>query len=103
MIKFCFSCGNKLNYNYSPPKFCSNCGERISGSIEKPQKEESDVSLGEDETTESEIPQIEKLEYELDFGSDGIKKLGQIMGQRSSSVAKVARRRNLEDLKDDSF
>lgn len=99
MIKFCFSCGSKLNYNYNPPKFCSNCGQEINASSKKPPKNEEQVSLSEDETDESSVPKIEKLEYEVDMGMEGIKKLGQIMGEKSSSTARVARKRNLEDLK----
>jgi hypothetical protein len=97
MIKFCFSCGSKLDYKYSPPKFCSNCGQEVNASTKKPKEDVQNVTLAEEDAEE--IPQIEKLEYEIDIEENGIRKLGQIMGEKTSSTARIVKKRNLEDLK----
>ncbi len=88
---YCSSCGSKVEYSLNKPKFCSSCGEPLGvmsmakkitrrGSIGSPQEE-----VHGDETNYAHVPNIGKLEYDVDYDSD--KKLRTI---------------TLEDLKQDA-
>tara|TARA_R110001632_G_scaffold35298_2_gene89124 strand:+ start:1137 stop:1463 length:327 start_codon:yes stop_codon:yes gene_type:complete len=107
MTKFCFDCGNKLEYKFNPPNFCPNCGSNISGlKSEKggsiPTKETAPASseVSEDSegyTNANSIPRISKLEYEIeDFGADIQHTIGSIGGK--SAPAK--RKNNVKSLND---
>jgi predicted nucleic acid-binding Zn-ribbon protein len=109
-IKFCTNCGHKFEYKYSPPKFCSNCGEPIGEANNKitaktldepmPARTNKKISaLNEDETDAEYVPQINKLEFEIeDYGQS--LSLGDIFGQPTART--VARRqvRNLNQILD---
>lgn len=97
MTKFCFDCGHKLEYKFNPPNFCPNCGANISvpeGNSKTPKKSSVEpIKASEDAdgyTNSNAIPNISKLEYELeDFGADVQHTIGSIGGQSTPK-----RRRN---------
>ena len=75
--EYCPSCGAKNLYDLHRPKFCSSCGSNISSSEasisniiskQKPSVENIDVDDpgGEDIY---EVPQIDRLQYEVDISS----------------------------------
>lgn len=90
MIKFCSECGYKMTYNYSPPKFCSQCGvpTNFAGSqAEKPKPQkvaraEKIEAINDSETNAEYVPDISKLEYELeDYGNDFNHTIGSLGGK----------------------
>tara|TARA_R110002153_G_scaffold185294_5_gene338439 strand:- start:2427 stop:2741 length:315 start_codon:yes stop_codon:yes gene_type:complete len=88
MTKFCFHCGGKLEYSFSPPNFCSHCGQETGAKGEKKQKPslKSVVTRASEDSegyTNSEyIPSISKLEYEIeDFGSSTQQTIGSLGGK----------------------
>ena len=78
MIKFCSECGTKVEYKFSPPKFCSQCGapmgvatvnesKPLNRNVRASRKIEA---ISDNETDAEYVPDISKLEYEIDtFGS----------------------------------
>ena len=71
--KYCKSCGTKNQYVGSIPKFCSNCGDPMSDSsvakrvFKKSTTQESKAEvLKEDETDVHYVPNIAKLQYQVD-------------------------------------
>lgn len=73
-VKYCSECGNKIEYKYSPPKFCSNCGspfgqERKAQNATAPAKRVLGKSREVEEgfTDSSEVPNITRLDVEIEF------------------------------------
>tara|TARA_R110002153_G_scaffold104749_1_gene242840 strand:+ start:1588 stop:1911 length:324 start_codon:yes stop_codon:yes gene_type:complete len=104
MNKFCFECGTKLEYKFNPPNFCPSCGVSLkdgqSKKAEPAQAEESTRISKSSEDSEgytdaSYIPDISKLEYELeDFGASMQQTIGSLGGKqspkkRTSSIKKI--------------
>jgi len=103
MTKFCFDCGNKLEYKFNPPNFCPSCGTAISG--EKKDKAKTvtknvtakSIEDADGYTDASFIPSISKLEYELeDFGA----KVQQTIGSIGGKQAPKRRQKNIKDIND---
>ena len=110
MIKFCSECGVKVEFKFSPPKFCSSCGapfgapnneqtKTVNRNVNKPRKIQA---LAEDETDVDYVPNITKLEYEIDtfgveFGTQAT--IGSLMGKRPPSRKKV-NRKHIGDIRD---
>ena len=103
MIKFCSECGTKVEYKFSPPKFCSNCGapmgvstvnesKPINRNVESTRKIQA---ISESETDADHVPNISKLEYEIDtFGSEMVQNIGSLAGKK----APTKRTRNVKDI-----
>lgn len=101
MTKFCFDCGGKLEYSFSPPNFCPHCGKKTGAKGVKKQEPSSrhapaKASKDSDGYTNSEyVPDISKLEYELDdFGASVQQTIGSLGGKeapkrRRSSVKRL--------------
>lgn len=102
MIKYCSECGAKHEYKFSPPKFCSNCGAPM-GAVQKESKplnrnvtaSKKSKAINDEETDAEFVPQISKLEYEIeDFGASVQQTIGSLGGKRSptrreSSIKKI--------------
>ena len=91
MIKYCSECGAKHEYKFSPPKFCSNCGAPM-GTAQKESKplnkkiiaNEKSKAINDEETDAEFVPQISKLEYEIeDFGASVQQTIGSLGGKQS--------------------
>ena len=102
MIKYCSECGAKHEYKFSPPKFCSNCGAPmgVAQSESKPLNRNIATSkkskaINDEETDAEFVPNISKLEYEIeDFGASVQQTIGSLGGKpspnrRRSSIKKI--------------
>ena len=97
MTKFCFSCGDKLEYKFNPPNFCPVCGTQINASlntessVKTQETRQKKVSIDKEGYTDSkDVPQLTKLEYELeDFGTSAQQTIGSIFGKRAPTVRKT--------------
>ena len=106
MIKFCSECGVKVEYKFSPPKFCSSCGSPMGIAIANESKplnrnvrtQRKIEAIGEDETDAESVPQISKLEYEIDtFGSEYVQTMGSLLGKETPKK-RVIQKRDINDL-----
>lgn len=106
MIKFCSECGTKVEYKFSPPKFCSSCGAAMgiatvneSKPVNRNVKTSRKIEAISDSETDAEsVPQISKLEYELDtYGAEYNQTIGSI-GGKSAPVRRKKQVRNINDL-----
>ena len=102
MIKYCSECGAKHEYKFSPPKFCSNCGAPmgVAQNESKPLNRNVTASkkskaISDEETDAEFVPNISKLEYEIeDFGASMQQTIGSLGGKispkrRESSIKKI--------------
>ena len=102
MIKYCSECGAKHEYKFSPPKFCSNCGAPmgVAQNESKPLNRNTTASrkskaINDEETDAEFVPNISKLEYEIeDFGASVQQTIGSLGGKtspnrRRSSIKKI--------------
>jgi hypothetical protein len=108
---YCQNCGSKNEYRFTKPKFCSSCGQPLSGEVapqkktpkkEAPKKSRASESYGDldqDGTDIYEVPDISRLEYEIDVSSNGNFSLGSlfpnqpISSQQSAPTSKPKRGR----------
>lgn len=106
MIKFCSECGAKVEYKFSPPKFCSSCGAPMGvASVNESKPLNRNVraqrkieAIGEDQTDAESVPQISKLDYEIDtFGSEYVQTMGSLMGKEVPKK-RVIQRKNINDV-----
>ena len=78
---YCPECGYKNEYSIHPPKFCGGCGESLSvnsGKVAKPKLRSStprikQEALAEDETDSEFIPNLSKLDIDIDYNSASAK------------------------------
>lgn len=107
---YCTNCGSKITYSVAPPNFCSSCGEvigfNVSESKRQPQaqppeasqqpkyaslpkrkslRQRPEVALAEDETDIDYVPNISKLQYEIDIPKDNIKSFKDIVHEQKES------------------
>lgn len=106
MIKFCSECGTKVEYNFSPPKFCSQCGAPMgvatvneSKPLNRNVKASRKIEAISDNETDAEyVPDISKLEYEIDtFGSQYNQTIGSL-GGKSAPVRRDVKRRGIDEV-----
>lgn len=99
---FCTECGSKIQYSYSKPKFCSSCGHKIGSSAQLLKKSQSNVQeeqfLSEDETSIDELPDISRLQVDLEQYTDNVFTFGSLVGEESSKPS--TRRRGSRSLED---
>ena len=99
---FCTECGNKIEYSYSKPKFCSGCGSKFGGAslVDKKSNKipKNEESLAEDETSIDEVPDIKRLEVDLEQYNDNVFTFGSLAGDNSQQAA--SRRRGSSNLED---
>ena len=106
MIKFCSECGTKVEYKFSPPKFCFQCGtpmgvatvnesKPLNRNVKASRKIEA---ISDDETDAEYVPDISKLEYEIDtFGSQYNQTIGSL-GGKSAPVRRDIKRRGIDEV-----
>lgn len=99
---YCSHCGSKNTYSVSVPNFCSSCGTSLGSSSSKsketnpktkklsqsshpplPKKRSSmsreEISLADYETDMDYVPDISKLQYEIDIPKNNIKSFRDIV------------------------
>jgi|TARA_R110000824_G_scaffold18018_7_gene72046 hypothetical protein len=90
--EFCSSCGNKVEYSFSPPNFCGKCGASLNGG--KPARAASPVI--EEVTDQDHVPQLSQLQYDIDYEGAGSKslKLGDLATQQPAEESRGKRRKH---------
>jgi hypothetical protein len=90
--EFCPSCGNKIEYSFSPPNFCGKCGTSLRGG--QPAQASTPVAAQEP-TKEEAVPHISRLQYDIDYAGTGSKsiKLGDLANQQPDEESQGNRRR----------
>ena len=77
---YCTSCGSKIEYSLTKPKFCSSCGEPL-GSISHSKITKtravpnSNQASDGDSTSYAHVPNVSKLQYDVDYGDSSLRKL----------------------------
>jgi len=113
---FCTECGHKMGYSLAKPNFCSKCGAGTGSvaksSLSKPKKSllgrrsQSDFieeeSLAEDETSIDYVPDISRLDCDIEQYDENIFTLGSLAGKEDRKP-RVRNRgsKNLEDFIND--
>lgn len=110
---FCTECGHKMAYALAKPNFCSKCGSGTSAVVKssvsnkglsKPKFLGGDSvdDLSEDETSIDYLPEIQKLDFDVEQYDENIFTLGSLAG-RDDRKPRVRGRgsKNLEDFIDD--
>lgn len=108
---YCTECGAKSEYTVSAPKFCSSCGTPMGAESkklatakeDKPTKQRTNTppplpksrnqrrsmhreeSLADDETDFDYVPDISKLQYDIDVPQDNIKSFRDIIHEQKES------------------
>jgi len=102
---YCQHCGSKNEYSTVKPKFCSSCGQMLAGDYnEAKTSTQSKLSAfarkpvqqevhDEDGTDIYEVPDISRLEYDIEFEQDSRFTLGSIMPQQQDRTQKKKRGR----------
>ena len=98
MVKFCSECGSKVEYKFNPPKFCSNCGSPIGAAVAASQEQEPPPpmeqvgrmrkkikAVSDSETDAEHVPQLTRLEFEIDSYASHQDTIGSLLGNRPPS------------------
>ena len=68
-MKYCLHCGHKQELKSA--NFCSSCGEPLSGKVSTThQKSSKSKAISEDETDATSVPNIEKLDVDVELPSN---------------------------------
>jgi len=116
-IIFCPHCGSKSTYQFAMPNFCSKCGQaylsKSSANLkikktapddeedEENFEEDGDFDRSESFSNSSIVPNISRIQVELDFSTSEVKsfKFGEIFGENNSEQKfPIRRARNINDL-----
>jgi hypothetical protein len=82
---YCQKCGNGTEYSFDKPKFCSGCGSSftiapsIASKVIKSTPRITQIDEEEEIATER-VPNISKLEFDIDIKSNRGSKLNNLMG-----------------------
>jgi len=107
-VKFCSECGTKVEYNFSPPKFCSSCGAPLGIATvneSKPvdrqvQTTRASKPINDDETDADHVPNIRKLEYEIETNSSTFDLSNLVGGNQKAPSKHKTKTRSLNELTD---
>lgn len=82
---YCQKCGNGTEYSFDKPKFCSGCGSNFaiaSSFVPKVSKPAPRITQEEEEEEISveRVPNISKLDFDIDIRSNKGSKLNNLMG-----------------------
>lgn len=107
-MKFCTNCGTKHEYTIDVPKFCSNCGTPFGGAAvasKQPVKQivatqqKQPIQVNEDEEdADKEVPQITRLEVEIEIDSTPKIAFGNAKNARSFARDKATKPLTESDL-----
>lgn len=105
MIKYCSECGAKHEYKFSPPKFCPNCGSPmgVAQNETKPLNRNVETlrkskALSENETDAEFVPDISKLEYEIEDYGAGVQQTIGSLGGKSPPKKRKTNIKKLDDI-----
>jgi hypothetical protein len=99
---YCQKCGNGTEYSFDKPKFCSGCGSSFSiapsvaAKVTRPTPKITQVDEEEEISTER-VPDISKLDFDIDIRSNKGSKLNSLMGTHNgqSSEEPISRSQGL--------
>ena len=99
--EFCSSCGNKIEYSFSPPNFCGKCGTSLRGG--QPAQAARPAAPEKPIEEEEAVPHISRLQYDIDYAGIGSKsvKLGDLANQQPDEQSQGSRRRPRSSKKSD--
>jgi hypothetical protein len=89
---YCQKCGNGTEYSFDKPKFCSGCGSSFSiapsvaAKITKPTPKITQVDE-EEEISVERVPDISKLDFDIDIRANKGYKLNSLMGTHNGQSA----------------
>lgn len=91
---YCQHCGSKNEYSSVKPKFCSSCGQMLAGdfnearAVTKTVPRKAPVARSENYDEEGtdvyEVPNISKLEYDIEVSNSSTFTLGSIMPKENA-------------------
>jgi len=109
---YCQKCGNATEYSFDKPKFCSGCGSSFviaSSFIQKTVKPAPRITQEEpeEEISTERVPDISKLDFDIDVRPQKGVKLNNLMGthngqsidEPTSSAPRISKEQALEDFK----
>lgn len=109
---YCQKCGNATEYSFDKPKFCSGCGSSFaiaSSFIPKTVKPTPKITQEEteEEISTERVPDISKLDFDIDVRPQKGVKLNNLMGthngqsidEPTSSAPRISKEQALEDFK----
>lgn len=82
---YCQKCGNATEYSFDKPKFCSGCGSSFTisaSAIPKVVKSTPKFTQieSEEEISDEKVPDISKLEFDIEINSNKGAKLNSLLG-----------------------
>lgn len=109
---YCQKCGNATEYSFDKPKFCSGCGFNFavaSSFIPKAVKPAPRITQedSEEEIGTERVPDISKLDFDIDINPRKGVKLNNLMGtydgqstnEPTSNAPRISKEQALEDFK----
>jgi len=109
---YCQKCGNATEYSFDKPKFCSGCGSSFviaSSFIQKTVKATPRITQQEpeEEIATERVPDISKLDFDIDINSNRGVKLNNLMGTHNGqstdeptfSAPRISKEQALEEFK----
>lgn len=107
---FCHSCGAKLSYANAKPNFCGKCGEQLNSlasttstntSAGMPVLEKS-VVISQDETDAQTVPNISKLEVEVQASDKNPLTFGSLIGEPTKpEIGRAKKARSINEFIDE--
>lgn len=100
---FCSNCGSKHTFTYAKPKFCSSCGFNLgpelknnnSSSAPNDDVYDEDEDEDEDSTDASFVPQLKKLELDIEqYSESNSFTIGSLFGENNSQPFQSKRRKS---------
>tara|TARA_Y100000114_G_C11743130_1_gene320132 strand:- start:1381 stop:1704 length:324 start_codon:yes stop_codon:yes gene_type:complete len=106
MIKYCSECGAKHEYKFSPPKFCSNCGAPMGVVLANESKSlnrnissiKKSKAINDIETDAEFVPDISKLEYDIEDYTNGVQQTIGSLGGKSLPKKRNSNVKKLDDI-----
>jgi hypothetical protein len=97
---YCSSCGHKMSYTLQKPKFCNECGQSLATlkpsfvkQAEPKLSEENPKNIDPEGLDIYEVPDIQKLEYEIEHDTNASFTLGSLMPEPKNNKPKPKRGR----------
>lgn len=91
---YCQHCGSKHEYRMTKPNFCSSCGQPLAGDFEQaratikpepPTRKTAHHEIHDEDGTDIyELPDISKLEYDIEVSNNSNFTLGSIMPRQDT-------------------
>ena len=110
---YCQECGSKNEYTLKKPNFCASCGHPFNPAMSKKNEGEeyekeaikkvSQADLDDEGSDIFHVPQLSKLDYEIDMSNPIDQTIGSILGDMAPkaspakpAVKKASRRKNVK-------